>query len=76
MVQKCIVTNDGALTYDGRLCVPNDDALKEEILSEARDTPYTSHPGSTKMYMDLRQNFWWESMKKQMAAYVERCLAC
>ncbi|KAL6580190.1 hypothetical protein OROMI_008214 [Orobanche minor] len=75
-VKDCKISTDGALLYGDRLCVPDDKALKEEILYEAHNTPYTAHPGSTKMYRDLCQKFWWESMKKDVASFVERCLAC
>jgi hypothetical protein len=34
------------------------------------------HPGSTKMYQDLRQNFWWTRMKREIARYVCECDIC
>ena len=49
---------DNALTYKGRLCVPKDEELRNEIMREAHETPYTAHPGSTKMYQDLKKQFW------------------
>ena len=67
---------DNALTFEGRLCVPANDELREEILSEAHDTPYTAHPGSTKMYRDLKKKFWWDGMKRDIVLFVEKCLAC
>ena len=67
---------DNALTFGGRLCVPQDEKLRDEILSEAHDTPYTAHPGSTKMYQDLKRKFWWDGMKRSIVSFVERCLAC
>ena len=45
---------DNALTYKGRICVPNNEELRNEIISEAHEIPYTAHPGSTKMYQDLK----------------------
>ena len=45
---------DGILHCKGRLCIPDDDELKEQILSEAHTIPYSVHPGATKMYKDLR----------------------
>ncbi|XP_042051304.1 uncharacterized protein LOC121796544, partial [Salvia splendens] len=60
----------------GRLCVPKDEGLRMEIMREAHETPYAAHPGSTKMYQDLKRQFWWNGMKKHVAAFVERCLAC
>ena len=68
--------SDNARTFEGILCVPNDEELKNEIMSEARETPYTAHPGSTKMYQDLKKSFWWNGMKRDITAFVERCLAC
>jgi hypothetical protein len=38
--------------------------------------PYTIHPGETKMYRDLKQNFWWKRMKFDIAMYVVACGVC
>ncbi|KAL5544124.1 hypothetical protein UlMin_007908 [Ulmus minor] len=70
------VTTDGILHYKGRLCIPNDAELKEQLLSEAHATPYSVHPGATKMYQDLKERFWWSGMKKEVAEYVAKCLIC
>ncbi|KAH9763231.1 Endonuclease [Citrus sinensis] len=48
--------------------------LKAEILREAHESSYSMHPGSTKMYRDLKQSFWWRNMKRDIAAFVSRCL--
>jgi hypothetical protein len=47
-----------------------------DILREARKTPYTVHPGETKMYRDLKQNFWWKRMKVDVPKYVVACEVC
>jgi len=52
------VVQDDVLQHGTRLCVPNNPELKDEIISEAHYTPYTAHPGSTKMYQDLQHDFW------------------
>ncbi|XP_057808614.1 uncharacterized protein LOC131023088 [Salvia miltiorrhiza] len=41
---------DNAIMFEGRLCVPNVEDLNNEIMSEAHDTPYVAHPGSTKIF--------------------------
>ncbi|KAL5576947.1 hypothetical protein UlMin_018646 [Ulmus minor] len=53
------VSTDGILHYKCRLCIPNDAQFKEQLLSEAHATPYSVHPGATKMYQDLKERFWW-----------------
>ena len=37
---------------------------------------YTMHPGSTKMYRNLCEHFWWDGMKNDIAQFVARCLTC
>jgi len=64
------------LWYYNRLCVPNVPNLRKELLKEAHDSTLTTHPGSTKMYHDLKAYFGWIWMKKDIADYVPRCLTC
>ena len=45
---------DGSLHYKDRVCVPNDSELKKAILEEAHNGSFSMHPGSIKMYQDLR----------------------
>ena len=50
--------------------MPNDQLIKKEILKEAYYSPYTMHLGSTKMYHDLCENFWWNNMKREIVHFV------
>ena len=70
------LSSDGVLNLRGRICIPNDDELRKQILEEAHTTPYSVHPGATKMYKDMKQGFWWSGMKKDVANYVAKCLVC
>jgi hypothetical protein len=56
-----------------RICVPNLRHLKELILREAHDSTYSIHPGSTKMYKDLKTRYWWYGMKRDIVEYVALC---
>jgi hypothetical protein len=53
--------------------VPDIPEIKELILKEAHKTPYSIHPGSTKMHMDLKELFWWNNMKREIAKFVSKC---
>ncbi|WVZ75537.1 LOW QUALITY PROTEIN: hypothetical protein U9M48_023580 [Paspalum notatum var. saurae] len=66
----------GTLWYKNRIYVPNVDSIRKLILSEAHDTAYYIHPGSTKMYYDLKERFWWNGMKRAVAEYVAICDTC
>ncbi|WVZ58433.1 hypothetical protein U9M48_008709 [Paspalum notatum var. saurae] len=66
----------GTVWYKNRICVPDVDSIKKLILSEAHDTAYSIHPGSTKMYHDLKEKFWWYGMKRAVAEYVAVCDTC
>jgi hypothetical protein len=61
------------LWFKERLVVPKKEALKKKILDEAHTSRYSIHPGSTKMYHDLRQQFWWTRMKRDAARYISEC---
>ncbi|KAA0025895.1 pol protein [Cucumis melo var. makuwa] len=47
------ISSDDDLTFEGRLCVSEDSAVKTELLIEPHSSPFTMHPGSTKMFQDL-----------------------
>jgi hypothetical protein len=67
---------EGTLWFKERLVVPRRETLKKKILDEAHTSRYSIHPGSTKMYHDLRQPFWWTRMKHETAHYVSECDTC
>ena len=64
------------LWYEDRVYVPNDPETRKLILRDAHDSPYLIHPGNTKMYLDLKNTFWWTGMKKDIAEYVAVCDVC
>jgi hypothetical protein len=74
---KCFHTDhQGVLWFDDRIIVPKDHQLRKQILDEAHLSKFSIHPGSTKMYQDLRQNFWWTRIKREIAKYVSECDTC
>ncbi|GJW70225.1 retrotransposon protein, putative, ty3-gypsy subclass [Tanacetum coccineum] len=70
------VDDHGVIWYGNRLCVPDDSSLRESFLTKAQNSPFSIHPGSTKMYRYLKQNFWWNGMKHDVARFVAECLTC
>ena len=58
------------------MCVPEYGKLKRDIMEEAHSYAYAMHPGSTKMYRTLKEHYWWNGMKKEIASFVSRCLTC
>ena len=70
------VKGDRSLYYKDRVCVPNDCELKKAILDEAHSGSFAIHPGSTKMYQDLKMSFWWSGMTRDVLEFVTKCLVC
>ena len=64
------------LFASNRLWIPPEHELKKEVLNEAYSSTYSIHPGSTKMYKDLKQHFWWNSMKKDVVDHIMKYLTC
>ncbi|WVZ84401.1 hypothetical protein U9M48_031438 [Paspalum notatum var. saurae] len=67
---------EGVLWFKNCLVVPKDMELRKKILDEAHTSMFTMHPGSNKMYQDLKQKFWWTRMKREIVKYVSECDVC
>ncbi|KAL8134776.1 hypothetical protein AgCh_009695 [Apium graveolens] len=63
--------NQGLYRFSSRVWIPNVTELKNEVLHEAQYSRFSIHPGSTKMYQDLKRNFWWPGMKKDISNWWE-----
>ncbi|XP_070054629.1 uncharacterized protein [Nicotiana tomentosiformis] len=74
--KEVTIGDDGVLRMQSRICVLNVDGLRELILEEAHSSHYSIDQGTTKMYHDLKQHYWWRRMKKDIMEYVARCLKC
>jgi hypothetical protein len=66
----------GVLWFEDRLVVPKNPELRQKILDEAHLSKFSMHPGSNKMYHDLRSLYWWTRMKREIAKYVPECDTC
>ncbi|XP_050935678.1 uncharacterized protein LOC107991992 [Cucumis melo] len=53
-VEDFFISCDDGLTFDRRLCVPEDTAVRTELLTEAHSFSFTMY-SCTKMYQDLRR---------------------
>jgi hypothetical protein len=74
---NCFRKDDqGIIWFNDRIVVPKDAEVHQQILYEAHLSQYSIHPGSTKMYQDLKQHYWWTKMKIEIARYVARCDTC
>ncbi|WVZ89342.1 hypothetical protein U9M48_035763 [Paspalum notatum var. saurae] len=75
--KACFTFDDqGVLWFKNRLVVPKDMELRKKLLDETHTSMFTMHPGSNKMYKDLKQKFWWTRMKREIAKYVSKCDVC
>jgi hypothetical protein len=68
--------NKGVLWFEDRLVVPKNPELRKKILDESHLSKFSMHPGSNKMYYDLRSLYWWTRMKREIAKYVSECDTC
>jgi hypothetical protein len=68
--------SQGTIWLGKWICVPDLKPIEESILREAHDSAYSIHPGSTKLYKDLKTRYWWKSMKQDVAKYVALCDTC
>ncbi|GJW98939.1 putative reverse transcriptase domain-containing protein [Tanacetum coccineum] len=67
---------DGTLYLNGRSWLPCYGDLRFVIMHESHKSKYSVHPGSDKMYQDMKKLYWWPNMKANIATYVSKCLTC
>nr|GEW66044.1 hypothetical protein [Tanacetum cinerariifolium] len=67
---------DGTLCLNGRSWLPCYDVLRSVIMHESYRSKYSIHPGSDKMYQDMKKLYWWPNMNANIATYVSKCLTC
>ncbi|GJS94285.1 putative reverse transcriptase domain-containing protein [Tanacetum coccineum] len=76
MIKKLEQRTDGTLCLNGRSWIPCRGNLRELIMHESHKSKYSIHPGSNKMYQDLKKLYWWQNMKVEITTYVNKCLTC
>ena len=65
------VDDKETLWYKNRICVPKEGKFRNIIMDEAHNSAYSIQPGATKMYMDLRQKYWWNGMKAPIVIFAK-----
>ena len=68
--------DQGIVWFGKRICVPEVKSIRESILREAHESAYSIHPGSTKMYLDVKERYWWYGLKRDVAEHVAICDTC
>ena len=67
---------DGVAYMEGRIYVPNNKELREEILKENYDLADIGHPGQHRMMELLKRTYWWPELKEDVKKYVQNCFKC
>ncbi|GJX59142.1 putative reverse transcriptase domain-containing protein [Tanacetum coccineum] len=70
------IRHDGTRCIKNRSWLPLFGGLRDLIMHESHKSKYSIHPGSDKMYQDLKKLYWWPNMKAIIAEYVGKCLTC
>nr|GFA99068.1 retrotransposable element Tf2 [Tanacetum cinerariifolium] len=72
--EKLETRTDGTLCLNGRSWLRCYGDLQTVIIHESHKSKYSLHPGSDKMYEDMKKLYWWPNMKADIATYVSKCL--
>ncbi|KAG8485773.1 hypothetical protein CXB51_019177 [Gossypium anomalum] len=70
------VDADNCLRFRNRICIPRNTELIQMTLNEAHNSRLSVHLGSSNMYNDLKQHYWWQGMKRDVSNFVLKCLVC
>nr|GFB27981.1 reverse transcriptase domain-containing protein [Tanacetum cinerariifolium] len=74
--QKLEACADGTQCLNGGSWIPCYSDLRTVIMHESHKSKYSIHPGSDKMYQDMKKLYWWPNMKANITTYFRKCLTC
>ena len=82
-VVQALEKNDGVTWEEdrvaymkGRVYMPNNKELREEILREHHDPVDIGHPGQHRMMELLKRTYWWLGLKEDVKKYIQGCFKC
>ncbi|GKF11447.1 putative reverse transcriptase domain-containing protein, partial [Tanacetum coccineum] len=76
MIKSLEPRADGTLCLRNRSWIPYFGDLRTLIMHKSHKSKYSIHPGSDKMYQDLKKLYWWQNIKVEIATYASKCLTC
>jgi hypothetical protein len=67
---------DGLLTYEDRLLVPDTEGLRADLIREVHSQVSSAHPGQHKTYLLLQPRYYWRGITADVERYVRNCHEC
>nr|GEV73578.1 putative reverse transcriptase domain, ribonuclease H-like domain, aspartic peptidase domain protein [Tanacetum cinerariifolium] len=67
---------NGTLCLNSKSWLPCYGDIRSMIMHESHKSKYSTHPGSDKMYQEMKKLYWWLNMRANIATYVSKCLTC
>jgi len=67
---------DEVVYMEGRIYVPNNRKIKEEILKENHDLADMGHPEQHRILEMIKKTYWWPGLKEDIKKYIQGCFKC
>jgi hypothetical protein len=73
---KTLQQTNNVIIVNGRIYIPKDEQLREDIMQLHHDSIVSGHPGNHCTLQLIERNYWWPYMQKDVLDYVKGCEQC
>jgi len=63
---------DGVVYMEGRIYIPNNKKIREEILKENHNSVDVRYSGQHRMLELLKRTYWWPGLKEDVKKYIQK----
>ncbi len=68
--------DDELILFKGKVYIPPNTNLHQDIIKEYHESPTSRHPGFFKTLALLKEHYWWPGLSQLVKKFIDGCTTC